>query len=138
VNQAEGGMNMAVREVIGSSGALGSHGVGPLTHIELDPARQLDDGLSMLSVLEQRIFDRLGAADEQAAIEAVLLLGDPLSPLVAANEDDGGGRAARGRFDEFHFCIPSERCRLGTHVQPAPFNILCREYDFEGGCRAIS
>ena len=81
---------------------------GVSAHVELDLARQLDDGLGMLSVLEQRVFDGLGAADEQAAIEAVLLLRDPLAPMVLADEDDGGEGTARGRFDEFHGFSPSD------------------------------
>ena len=77
------------RKSAGSGCALRDDGVGVLAHVELDLARQLDDGFRMLSVLEQRIFDGLGAADEQAAIEAVLLLRDPLSPMVAADENNG-------------------------------------------------
>lgn len=35
--------------------------------IEFDFARQLDDGFWMMAILEQRVFDRLSATDEQAA-----------------------------------------------------------------------
>jgi hypothetical protein len=35
-----------------------------------------------MAVLEQRVFDGLRAADEQAAIEAVLLLDDPVAAAV--------------------------------------------------------
>jgi hypothetical protein len=41
-----------------------------------------------MSVLEQRVFQRLGAVDEQAAIEAILLLRDPLATLVPADKND--------------------------------------------------
>src|SRR5450432_326002 len=39
---------------------------GLAAHIELDFAHQLDDGFRMAAVLEQRVFDGLGAVDEQA------------------------------------------------------------------------
>ena len=56
-------------------------------------ARQLDDGFGVMAVLEQRVFDGLRAVDEQAAIEAVLFLGDPVAAAVLADEDDRGCRA---------------------------------------------
>jgi hypothetical protein len=46
--------------------------------------------------------------DEQAAIEAVLLLGDPLAAPVPADKNNGGRSATRWRFDEFHVGIPSQ------------------------------
>jgi hypothetical protein len=58
-------------------------------HIELNLARQFDDGLGMMSVLEQRILDGLGSIDEQATVKPVLLQGDPLAASVSANEYDG-------------------------------------------------
>jgi hypothetical protein len=58
-------------------------------HIELNLARQFDDGLGMMSVLEQRVFDGLGSIDEQATVKPVLLQGDPLAASVSANEYDG-------------------------------------------------
>jgi hypothetical protein len=42
-----------------------------------------------MPVLEQRVFQRLGAIDEQAAVKPILLLGDPLAAPVSANEHDG-------------------------------------------------
>ncbi|MBR0795224.1 hypothetical protein JQ615_07480 [Bradyrhizobium jicamae] len=57
-------------------------------HVELDLTRQFNEHFGVLAVLEQRVFDGLGAIDEQAAIEAVLFLGDPLATTVAADEDD--------------------------------------------------
>ena len=80
-------------------------------HVEFDFARQLDDGFGVMAVLEQRVFNGLGAVDEQAAIEAVLFLGDPMPAAVFADKDDGGGRTARWRFDELHVGIPSEAGR---------------------------
>jgi hypothetical protein len=76
-------------------------------HVELDFARQLDDGLGMMPVLEQRVFDGLGAVDEQTAIETILFLRDPLAAAVFADEDDVGQKTARGRFDELHVGYPS-------------------------------
>ena len=72
-------------------------------HVEFDFVRQFDDGLGMVMVLEQRVFDSLRAVDEQAAIEPALFLDDPVAATVLADEDDGGRRTARWRFDEFHF-----------------------------------
>src|SRR5450432_3729137 len=76
-------------------------------HVEFDFARQLDDGFGVMAVLEQRVFEGLRAVDEQAAIEAILFLRDPVAAAVLADEDDGGLRAARWRFDELHVGIPS-------------------------------
>jgi hypothetical protein len=58
------------------------------THVELDFARQLDDCLGVMTILEKREFDGLRAVDEQAAIETVLFLGDPVAAPVLADEDD--------------------------------------------------
>jgi hypothetical protein len=85
-----------------------SSGGGQLAiHVQFDFARQFDDCFGMLAVFEQRIFEGLRAADEQAAIEAVLFLGDPVAAPVLADEDDRGRGTARWRFDELHVGIPS-------------------------------
>jgi hypothetical protein len=60
-----------------------------LADVELDLARQLDDHLGVMAILEQGVFDGLGAVDEQAAKQAVLFLDDPVTALVLSNEDDG-------------------------------------------------
>jgi hypothetical protein len=60
-----------------------------------------------MAILEESVFDGLRAVDEQAAIETVLFLGDPVAAAVPANKDDGRCRAARWRFDELHDDIPS-------------------------------
>src|SRR6218665_475904 len=86
VNQAAGALNMMLAGDCGSGGALRGRGIRALAHVELDSARQLDDGFGVVAVLEQRIFDGLRAVDEQAAIEAVLLLGHPLAPAILADE----------------------------------------------------
>jgi hypothetical protein len=44
----------------------------------------------MMAVLEQCVFDGLRAVDEQAALESVLFLGDPVAAVVLADKDDGG------------------------------------------------
>jgi len=98
----------------GRGGGIG--GEEPAADVEFDFARQLDDGFGMVVILEQRVFDGLGAVDEQAAIETVLFLRDPVAAAVAADEDDRRCRAARGRFDELHVGCPSgDECSL-----PAP------------------
>src|SRR4029077_1609766 len=120
-------------------------------HVEFDLARQFDDGFGMMTVLKQRVFESFCAADEQAAIKAVLFLGNPVAPAVLADKDDGRCRIARWGFDEFHFCIPScdqqDLFRSRTVVSsssmwgmvavtenPAwPPNIFCRGYEFEIG-----
>src|SRR5229473_2799253 len=76
-------------------------------HIELDFARQLYDRFRMVAVLEQCIFDGLRTVDEQAAIETILLLRDPLAALVLADEDDVEQGTARWRFDKLHVSVPS-------------------------------
>src|SRR3982074_1523595 len=90
------------------AGGLDVIGGGALAaHVELDFARQLDDCFRMMAVLEKRVLDGLRAVDEQAAVEAVLFLGDPVAAAVLADKDDGRLRAARWRFDELHVSIPS-------------------------------
>src|SRR4051794_34791725 len=84
-----------------------SRGGRRAAHVEFDVARQLDDGLRVMAIFEQPVFERLGAIDEQAAIEAVLLLGDPLATPVPADKNNGGRSTTRWRFDEFHVGIPS-------------------------------
>ena len=67
-------------------------------HVEFDFVRQFDDGLGMVMVLEQRVFDSLRAVDEQAAIEPALFLDDPVAArpflpmktMVDADLHDGG------------------------------------------------
>ena len=89
----------------------------------------------MMTVLEQRIFDGLRTADEQAAIKTVLFLGDPLAAPVPADEDDGRGRATRWRFDELHVGIPSS----GEPRDPRSHDRIRRDVvvcaDFADGCR---
>jgi hypothetical protein len=58
-------------------------------HVELDLAGEFDDGLGMMAIFGERVFDGLGAIDEQSAIAAVLFLGDPVAFVVLADEDKG-------------------------------------------------
>jgi hypothetical protein len=67
--------------------APGVFGEKIAAHVELDLAGEFDDGLGMMAVLGKRVFDGLGAVDEQAAIAAILFLGDPVAPVVLADED---------------------------------------------------
>ena len=76
-------------------------------HVELDFARQLDDCFRVMAILEQGVLDGLRAVDEQAAIETVLFLDDPVAALVLANKDDCRCRITRWRFDELHVDVPS-------------------------------
>src|SRR5713226_6061931 len=62
----------------------------------------------MLAVLEQRALDGFRAVDEQAPIETVLLLGDPVAASIPADKDDRRGRATRWRFDVFHVGYSSQ------------------------------
>ena len=81
--------------------------------IEFDSGWQFDDCFEMVVVLEQRIFEGLGAADEQA----VLLLGNPVALVVSADENNGGDeRTTRGRFDKFTFAILP---KIGLHLSEA-------------------
>jgi hypothetical protein len=76
------------------------------THVELDRAGEFDDGLGVMAVLGECVFDGLGAIDEEPAIAAVLFLGDPLPAVVLADEDEReSSRAARGRFDKLHVSV---------------------------------
>ena len=74
--------------------------------IEFYFTRQLDDGFRMMAILKEREFERLCAVDEQAAIKAILFLGDPVAAAVLADKSDGRCRTARRRFFELHVAIP--------------------------------
>jgi len=90
------------------AGGLYVIGGGELAaHVELDFARQLDDCFRVMAILEQGVLDGLRAVDEQAAIETVLFLDDPVAALVLANKDDCRCRITRWRFDELHVDVPS-------------------------------
>ena len=67
---------------------------------------QLDDGFRMVVIFGQRIAQRFAAVDEQAAIETILMLDDPMAPAVSADEDDRRCRTVRWRFDKLHVCLP--------------------------------
>ena len=78
----------------------------PAADIKLDLAWQFHDRFGMMSVFKESVFQRLGAIDEQSAIEAMLFLGDPVAAAVPADKRNGRCKVARGRFDEFHVGIP--------------------------------
>ena len=129
-------------------------------HVEFDFARQLDDGFGVMAVLEQRVFDGLRAVDEQAAIETVLFLGDPLAALflpmktMADGElHDGGSTsftlvfllvassASSRSHDRIRRCVVCANVRMAawpgdglTHAA----NIFPAGYEFEGDGTAIS
>ena len=118
-------------------------------HVELDFARKFDNRFGVMAILEQHVFDRLRPVDEQAAIEAILFLGNPIAAAVFANKHDLGCRAARWRFDELHVGIPSDDgvarapqardLRLLANVRMAVGRLLTHDpnispagYEFEG------
>jgi len=117
--------------------------------IELDFARQFHDCFGMPAVLEQRVFEGFGPVDEQATIEAVLFLRDPVAAMVLADKNDGRCRATRWRFGELHVGFPSDdepsarSADCSVVASPAggltqAFNILLTGYEFEAGKTAIS
>src|ERR1700682_3981511 len=97
---------LELRAVAGRSRGLAIGGGLLAAHVEFNPARQFDDHFGTMTVLEKRVFEGLRAIDEQAAIEAILLLGDPVAASVLADKHDGRCRIARWRLDEFHVGIP--------------------------------
>ena len=60
----------------------------------------------MPTVLEERIFDRLRAVDEEAAKQPALLLDHPLPPTVSANEHESRGRLHEGGSTSFTMMSP--------------------------------
>src|SRR5262249_16376288 len=82
-----------------------------VAHIELELAGHFDDGFRVVAVLEQRVFDGLGAGDESAVIEVVLFLGDPIGLAIAADEDEGQcSGITRWGFGEFHVRRSFRKC----------------------------
>ena len=47
------------------------------------------DHFGVVAILKKRVFEGLRAIDEQAAIEAILFLGDPMAAFVFADKDNG-------------------------------------------------
>ena len=87
--------------------------------VELDFSRQLDDGFGMMSVLEERVFDGLRAADEQAAIETLCswatqlpLLFLPMKTMVDAELHDGGSTS----FTLVVLLVASSACFWGRRL----------------------
>src|ERR1700753_1376505 len=74
--------------------------------VELDSARQFDNGFGVAPVFKEGEFEGLGAIDEQPAVKSMLLLGDPVAAAVLADKRNSRCRVARGRFDEFHVGSP--------------------------------
>jgi len=144
------------------AGGLYVIGGGELAaHVELDFARQLDDCFRVMAILEQRVFDGLRAVDEQAAIETVLFLGDPVAAPVLPIKTiadvelhDGGSTSftlmflllmssARSRSHGpsvavfFHVRMFGWPSSVGSLLDSCP-NIFPARYEFEGDTTAIS
>ncbi len=126
-NQPSVPISMAVREDHGAAHATRLAGISAVS-LRISSSiltRQLDDHFGMLAVLEQRIFDGLGAVDEQAAIEAVLLLGDPLAAVVTADEDDGGRCTTRGRGGKCSDELSSSRSSPSVRTRQSQSRVQC-------------
>src|SRR6476620_3582046 len=65
---------------------------GALPHVEFERVRHRDHGFAPVAVFEQRELEGCGAADEEPAATASLLLRDPLAAAVLANQKERGGR----------------------------------------------
>ncbi|WP_167523767.1 hypothetical protein [Bradyrhizobium sacchari] len=76
-------------------------------NIELDFARQLDDGLRMMAIRAQCVFERMGTVHEDAAKNAILFADNPVAATISANKDARRCGAARRRFDKLHDQHPS-------------------------------
>src|SRR5438067_6023171 len=61
---------------------------GRAAQVEIENAGNSDDQLRAVAVLEQRELERLGAADEEAAAQAVLALHDPAPAPILADEEE--------------------------------------------------
>jgi hypothetical protein len=93
---------------------IAADGNEPGHHVQLDFMSQFDDGFPTMVIFEQRIAQRFAAVDEQATIETILMLDDPMAPAVLAYEDDRRCRTVRWRFDKLHVCHPRTRTRASS------------------------
>jgi hypothetical protein len=64
------------------------HVAPPAMHIEFKDARNQDDGLRSVAVLEHRKPKRRDAIDEESAAQAALVLNDPVSAAVLAHQKE--------------------------------------------------
>ena len=76
--------------------------------IEFENAGNHDHGVGPIAVFESRIPERFGAADEQPAAEALLILHNPVALAVSANQEKNRwrGGSTRGRFGLSHDTAP--------------------------------
>src|ERR1700722_8001863 len=56
--------------------------------VELEDAGNSDDGPRLVSVFKSHVSQRLGAIDEEAAADPVLVLDHPVSSTVPANHEE--------------------------------------------------
>src|SRR5262245_7856897 len=94
-------------------------------HVELENAGHHDHGLRPVAVLEHREFHGFGAAHEQAAAKAGLILDDPLAAPVLADPEQRGCTPRKGRFSLIHGTYPFD------HRNCRATNVLSDAYEFE-------
>ncbi len=84
-----------------------------IRRIELENARHHDDRLRPVAALEPREFQRLGAIDEQPAMQPPLIPNHPMAAAVAADqvERHGGLRVSRLRSTHDTFPLMSNARR---------------------------
>jgi hypothetical protein len=85
----------------------------PAVHVEFEHTGHHDHRLRAVPVLEHGVFESFGTVDEQATVEAVLVLDDPVAtPVLADQEERGAWRiwitraTRRGRFAFAHDTSP--------------------------------
>jgi len=94
-------------------------------HVELKKAGHHDHCLRSIPVFEHREFYRFGAAHEQAAAKAGLILDDPLAAPVLADPEQRVCTPRRGRFSLIHGTYPFD------HRNCRATNVLSDAYEFE-------
>src|ERR1700704_5836753 len=86
------------------------HREGARAQVEVKIARDGDDQVRPVAVLEQGIFERRRPADKEAAAPAALVLSHPVAAAVLANEEQRGiGPAGQEHFTLAHGTSPFSR-----------------------------
>jgi hypothetical protein len=82
---------------------------GLAANIEFKNSRHHNDRLRSISILKHCEAERLGAVNEKSATSAALVLDDPISPAVFADQKERNPRTRfrGGRLDMFHDTSPS-------------------------------
>src|SRR5436305_3261043 len=103
-------------------GAFGRFGV----HVQFENARHRDDGLRPIAILGQREFERIGLTDEQATATAILVLNDPVSVAVFANQEKRRIRGPALTIVHVRFLSAKSGCDLTRRA--APGRSRCEEW----------